>query len=101
MSVDLFFYASESPEKINQILKRVAIQFPEFLESKFIIYDAKTANTNYKKIALEHQFDAHSVFIVSLNDKSASNLVITIADKLKEAIGGNELIVLHTNETLI
>jgi hypothetical protein len=101
MSVDLFCYAADLSENVNEKLKLLRVQFPELFACKFLMYDAKPASVIHREIALEHHFHAHSMFLVSLNEKSSSHLVLVVAEKLKAALGNNNLIVLHTNETPI
>jgi hypothetical protein len=101
MSVDLFCYSSDPAEEVNKVLDSVKKQHPEIFNSDFLIFNAKASSAIHKEIALEHQFDANSIFIVSLNNKSASTLVIEVADKLRVAFGKDELLVLHNNEVAI
>lgn len=101
MSVDLFCYSSDPVEEVNKALDAVKKQYPEIFSSDFLIFNAKASSAIHKEVALEHQFDANSIFIVSLNNKSASTLVIDVADKLKAAFGKDKLLVLHTNEVAI
>jgi hypothetical protein len=101
MSVDLFCYAADLSENVNEKLELLRVQFPELFASKFLMYDAEPASVIHRGIALEQHFRANSWFLVSLNDKDSSHLVLSVAGKLKGAFGSENLIVLHTNETSI
>lgn len=101
MSVDLSCYSSDSVENINKILASLRAQDPELFDSQYLVYDARVANTIHKDIAAEYQFNANSTFLVSLNDKNTANTVRFVADRLKQALGRDRLLVLLTNETVI
>jgi hypothetical protein len=101
MAVDLVCYVSNTLSDVEEMLENLSGQHKEIFPKKFLISSAGKADSFHKEIALEYGLNSQSVFLVSLNDKSAACLVLDIAKMLKKSFGEENIIVLHGNETLI
>lgn len=101
MAVDLSCYVSGKKNEVEEEIKLFADQHQELFPKKFIISGIREAGAIHKEIALEYGLNAQSVFLISLNDKSAAGLVLNVASMLKSVIGESNIVILHGNEKLI
>ncbi len=107
MSVDLFCYSSLPIKDVAIALDLLVAQHPGLFYSKtstnqtrFIIYDVSEANDVQKEIALEHGLVATCEFMISLNDKSASDLVRTVLVLVRAALGVENVIIMSNGVLL-
>lgn len=105
MSIDLFCYSSLPPADVIRILDLVAMQHQGLFKERFFISKVKDLRNpdNYYdsvaiEIALEHGLNASCSFMVSLNDKKASDLLSTVEVIVKNAFGDSNVIILFNNE---
>ncbi|MFE1572855.1 hypothetical protein [Comamonas odontotermitis] len=101
MAVDLFCYSSLPLEHVTKVLDSLIAQHPGLFysktsayQSRFIIYEATEATDIQKEIALEYGLVATCEFIISLNDKSASDLVRTVLALVRAALGVENVIIM-------
>jgi hypothetical protein len=101
MAVDLFCYSSLPVEHVAKALDSLIVQHPGLFysrtsayQTRFIIYEVSEANKVQKEIALEHGLAAVSEFMISLNDKSASDLVQTVLILVRAALGSANVIIM-------
>lgn len=101
MAVDLFCYAAEAPEAVEKKLAELAEYHHEFFPKRFLISKVLVANSLHKETARGYGGVAESLFIVSLNDKSAADLVGGVAGIIKSYLGMHRVIVVNGNEVLM
>ncbi len=101
MAVDLFCYAAEVPEAVEKKMAQLAECHHELFPKKFLISKVLVANALHKEIAREYGGAAESLFIVSLNDKSAADLMEGVVGIIKSYLGMHRVIVLNGNEVLM
>lgn len=101
MAVDLSCYALAPPDDTEAILLSLSASNREIFPEKFVISKVREANSIHKEIALEYGMHAKSFFMISLNEKSAANLVVQVVDLTKSAFGEGGVIVLYGNEHLM
>lgn len=105
MAVDLFCYSSLPVKHTDEILSSLILQHPGLFYSKtstyqtrFIIYESSEANEIQKEITLEYGLTAISMFMISLSDKSAADLVQTVLYLVRDAFGSENVIVMSDGE---
>lgn len=101
MAVDLSCYALAPPDDAETTLLSLSASNREIFPEKFVISKVREANSIHKEIALEYGMHAKSFFMISLNEKSAANLVLQVVNLTKNAFGEGGVIVLHGNEQLM
>lgn len=94
MAVDLFCYSVEPVAEVQRKIDLLSAQHKGLFAERFLIYKAGNANQIHKKIVLEHGLNASSEFMVSLNDKSAADLVPTVVLLIKYALGDGGVIIM-------
>lgn len=101
MSIDLFCYTTLQPDELKTALLRLEADRNDLFSGKFLISGGRGTDSMHKEIALEHGLLADSFFMVSLNEKSAANLVLEVVAQVKAFFGEGKAIILHNNETLM
>ncbi len=94
MAIDLFCYATEPVAEVQRKIDLLSAQHKGLFTKRFLIYKAGNANQTHKEIALEHGLNANSEFMISLNDKSAADLVPTVLLLIKYALGNGNVIIM-------
>jgi hypothetical protein len=94
----LFCYVSVPCTEVQLITDRLRSQHRDLFESRFLIYPVKNVTLVGKEIALEHGFVAQCLFLVGLNDKSASSLLSQVERQIKETLGDENVLILFNNE---
>jgi hypothetical protein len=101
MAVDLFCYSSLPIEHVAKAIDSLVVQHPGLFyrknsvrEARFIIYEVSEASDIDKEIALEHGLNAACEFMISLNDKSASDLVRTVLFLVRTVLGAENVIIM-------
>ncbi|MEN5182075.1 hypothetical protein ABE501_20165 [Comamonas testosteroni] len=87
MAVDIYFFSSLEVEEVQAKIDLLRTQHQGLFFNRFIIYDADRVNDTEKEIALENKMMAKSQFMISLNDKSAADLVSTVLLLVRLALG--------------
>jgi hypothetical protein len=100
MAIHLFCYVTTSIEMTNEIIKLVSFAHHDLFQSRFLISAPTIVGDHEKEIALEHNCSAQSIFLVRLNDKSAADLLLDVSEKLKEAFGPTNILILHNNDNI-
>jgi len=101
MAVDLSCYTLAPPDDVEAALASLLTSNQEIFSRKFLISEVREANSIHKEIALEYGILAKSFFMISLNEKSAANLVLQVVDLIKNSLGEGQVIVLHGNSQLM
>lgn len=94
MAIDLFCYSSKSSNEVRETLEQISDQHKGLFAERFLIYEVGEANPVDKEIALEYGLAASCEFMISLNDKSAADLVPTVIAIIKCAFGAGNVIIL-------
>lgn len=94
MAIDLFCYAAKPTAEVQETIDLLAGQHKGLFAERFVIYKVADANQVHKEIALEHGLHASSEFMISLNDKSAADLVPTVLALVKYALGASNVIIM-------
>ena len=94
-------FSKEETDKINQIIK---LEFPNYFNYDFIIYDADDLSGYEKEIAVEDigiptSFKAD--FLISLNNKSSTFNISEVALIIKERFGSGNIILMQNGEVRI
>ena len=100
MAIDLFCYSSLPPNEVKGALSLMAAQHQGLFHSRFLISEVGEANPVHKEVSLEYGLAANCEFIVSLNDKSAADLVPTAMAIVKCTLGDGNVIVLSDGGVL-
>jgi hypothetical protein len=100
MAMDLFCYSSKSSSELQKIIDLTANQHQEIFSRKYLISKVRDAGPTQRETALNHGFDAISIFLISYNDKSAIGLSPTVVDLIKKALGAGNVLILFENEEL-
>jgi len=91
MAVDLSCYTLAPPDDVEAALASLLTSNQEIFSRKFLISEVREANGILAK----------SFFMISLNEKSAANLVLQVVDLIKNSLGEGQVIVLHGNSQLM
>jgi hypothetical protein len=98
VSIDLFCYTPEPPEVTREKIKLMSLDYPEFFQNKFFIFDTAAVRENQRLIVLEHGMITKSIFLIHLNEKMSANLVTEVAEALRNTFGKENILVLHNND---
>ena len=94
MAIDLFCYATKQPAEVQETIDALAGLHKGLFAKRFVIYKVADANPVHKEIALEYGLHARSEFMISLNDKSAADLVPTVLALIKCALGDSNVVIM-------
>ena len=107
MAVDLTCFSSMPMEDVEAIVDSLVASHRGLFYSassshrtRFLVSKVAEASEIDKEIALEYGLVANCWFMVSLNDKSAADLVATAISIIKNALGVGNVIILSDGETL-
>lgn len=98
MAIDLFCYSSLSLSQVKEALSPLLLQHQELFVSKFLISDVGQPSDVGKEVALEHGLHAQCLFLIRVNDKSATGLLPTVVDIVKNALGDSNVVILFEGE---
>lgn len=105
MSIDLVCYSSLPTGVAKEILELMAARHRGMFAKRFLISDVRdlTHPNDYAtsvgvEIAFEHGLKACCSFLVSLNDKSAADLMSAVEVIIKCAFGDANVLLLFNNE---
>lgn len=101
MAIDLFCYTSHTLADTELTLKAIADQNQGMFLEKFVMSDPRNANAIQKEMASEYGINAQSIFLIRLNDKSATSMVPEVVAILKDKLGLHDVAVLWENEKLL
>jgi len=100
MSIDLFCYVSVPTIDVQATIDLMEEKHAGLFKHKFLISKVCDTGDVQKEIAKEFGLDANCRFLVSLNDKSATDLLPTVESLIKNLFGNDNVIILLQNETL-
>ena len=100
MSIDLSCYVSASTTEVQAAIDLMKKQHAGLFTSKFLISQVWNANEVHKEIAQEFGLDANCIFLVSLTDKGAADLLPSVEELIKNLFGASNVIILFENEIL-
>ena len=83
MSIDLFCYTSMAAGDLDESLAVFRKENSELLLSKFLMSEVKKVSQVGKEIAAEHELEARSSVLISLNDKAAAGVDPNLGTKLQ------------------
>jgi hypothetical protein len=100
MAIDLHCYSIKSILEAKEIVEFLKHEHKGLFFERFLIYPVGEADSIQKEIALEYGIVAHSEFMVSLNDKSAADLIPTVLTLIRGALGSTNVIIFSDGEVL-
>jgi len=100
MAIDLFCYSSQSLQETQEVIDLLVQKHQGLFVERFLISPIREAGSFNKETALEYGLHAHCMFLVRVNDKSATDLLPTVELLIKSALGAGNVIILFENETL-
>lgn len=98
MAIDLFCYSSLPLPQVKEALSQLLLQHQELFVNKFLISDVRQSTDVGKEVALEHGLHAQCLFLIRVNDKSATELLPTVVDVVKSALSDSNVVILFENE---
>jgi hypothetical protein len=98
MAIDLFCHSSLPLPRVKEALSPLLLQHQELFANKFLISDVMLSSDVDKEVALEHGLDAQCLFLIRVNDKSATGLLPTVVDIVKDALSDSNVVILFENE---
>ncbi|WP_143042954.1 MSC_0623 family F1-like ATPase-associated protein [Variovorax sp. NFACC27] len=105
MAIDLFCYSALEPDVVKEKLEAGVQARQDLFANKFLISfvkDLRTSKEYYDlvevEIAQENGLSALCSFIVSLNDKNASNLLPEAEEFIRNLLGEKDVLLLLNNE---
>jgi hypothetical protein len=101
MAVDLFCYAVAPTSDVEIMLTSLSENNQEIFHHKFLISKIREMNSVHKEISSEYGIHAQSFFMVSLNEKSAANLVLEVVSLIKNSLGEEHVLILHGNDKIM
>lgn len=100
MAIDFVCYTSCTKDDLDESIKTLSFQNKDIFTDKFLIYESMNIEEVDKEIASEFGLDAKTIFSISVNDKSAVELIPKVVDLVKNAIGVDRVVILFNNEIL-
>jgi len=97
----LFCYTSYFKDELEEKIRKLSSENEDTFSVKFLISGVSEENSNDQETALEYGLNAHSKFLIRVNEKSAAGEVPQVVDILKNALAEDAVIVLWENEKLI
>jgi hypothetical protein len=101
MAIDLFCYAAHEKNDVAISLKHLVATNQALFSQKFLVSDPRRANAVHREIASEFGLNAHSLFLIRVNDKSAAGHIPEVATAVKGELGKDKVVILMENEKLI
>jgi hypothetical protein len=98
MAIDLFCHTSLPLPHVKEALSSLLLQHQELFANKFLISDVMLSSDVDKEVALEHGLHPQCLFLIRVNDKSATGLLSTVVDIVKNALGDPNVVILFENE---
>lgn len=98
MAIDLFCHSSLTLPFVKNVLSTLRVEHKDMFKNKFLISDVTRSSDLDKEVALEHGLKAQCLFLIRVNDKSATILLPMIVDMVKAALGEVNVVVLFENE---
>jgi hypothetical protein len=98
MAIDLFCHSSLPLPHVKEALSPLLLQHQELFANKFLISDVMLSSDVDKEVASEHGLHAQCLFLIRVNDKSATGLLSTVVDIVKNALGDSNVVILFENE---
>jgi len=98
MSINLFCYTTFPLEVVRDKIRLISLNYPEFFERKFSIFNPTAVREDQRLIGLDHGIFAKSIFLIHLNEKISANLVIKVAEMLRNFCGKDNILVLVNND---
>jgi len=86
MAIDLFCYTNYGKVELQEAVRVLSIANPEIFAKSFLIGEIFEAGPVEREISLEHGFDAVSIFLIRLAEKSAAGRMKEVADLVKAAL---------------
>jgi len=98
MAIDLFCHSSLPLSQVKEARSQLLLQHQELFANKFLISDVRQSTDVGKEVALEHGLHAQCLFLIRVNDKSATGLLPTVVGVVKNALGDSNVVILFENE---
>lgn len=98
MAIHLFCHSSLPLQCVKDALSPLLSQHQELFANKFLISDVMPATDVGKEVALEHGLDAQCLFLIRVNEKSASGSLPAVVEIIKNALGDSNVVILFENE---
>jgi hypothetical protein len=98
MAIHLFCYSSLPLSQAKEALSQLLLQHKELFGSKFLISDVGQPTDVGKEVALEHGLHAQCLFLIRVNDKSATGLLSTVVGVVKNELGDSNVVILFDGE---
>lgn len=98
MAIDLFCYSSLPLPQVKEALSALLLQHQELFASKFLISDVRQSTDVGKEVALEHGLHAQCLFLIRVNDKSATGSLPTVVSIVKNALDDSNVVILFEGE---
>lgn len=98
MAIHLFCYTSRSINESTHFIELLIRNNQEFFQDRFLISKATEANEVEKEVAHEHRINATTIFLIRVNDKSATPLISEVAAIVKNSFGKSTIVILQENE---
>lgn len=98
MAIHLFCYSSLPLPQVKETLSVLLLQHQELFTNKFLISDVGQSTDVEKEMALEHGLHAQCLFLIRINDKSATGLMPTVVSIIKNALGDSNVVILFEGE---
>ena len=98
MAIDLFCYSSLQLPQVKEALSRLFLQHQELFANKFLISDVRQSSDVGKEVALEHGLHAQCLFLIRVNDKTATGLLPTVVGVVKNVLGDSNTVILFEGE---
>jgi len=101
MAIDLFCYTSYAESDLKGLVNRLVVENDNLFSDKFIISKVREINVIGREIALEYGLNARSLFLIGVNQKSASGEVPLVADLVRSMLGKDSVVILWENERMV
>lgn len=98
MAIDLFCHSSLPLQRVKEAISSLLVHHQDLFANKFLISDVMLSSDVDKEVALEHGLNAQCLFLIRVNDKSATGLMPTVVDMVKDALSDSNVVILFENE---
>lgn len=100
MAIELFCYVSKDEQEAKEALDVMTDSHRGLFTSRYLISKLRRVTGVEQEIAHEFGIEARFIFLVSLNEKNAADLMSTVIMLIKNIFGSQEVLILFNNEDI-